>query len=70
MIFKIMKQHVVIKYLGVEVSKIIFCLPHWLLSLEKSYFLSQIIVLNLLSFIGTVVSVYIQEYRKTRLPLT
>ena len=48
MIFKIMKQHVVMKYLVVELSKIIFCLPHWLLSLEKSYFLSQIIVLNII----------------------
>lgn len=46
--FKIMKQNVVMKYLRVEVSKIIFYLPPWLLLLEKSYFLSQIIVLNII----------------------
>lgn len=33
MMFKIMKQRVVVKYLGVEVSKMIFCLPPWLLIL-------------------------------------
>lgn len=48
MMFKIMRQNVVMKYLRVEVSKIIFYLPPWLLLLEKSYFLSQIIMLNII----------------------
>ena len=46
--YLILWNNMVMKYLVVEVSKIIFCLPHWLLSLEKFYFLSQIIVLNII----------------------